>query len=502
MPLPKPYPPSEIDFEDWNDLADNYAGKATTLIVDVDGKGDYTSIQDAIDALPYSDAGEILVKDGEYLLSKAIVVDGREGLTIRGMGKGTRLKVADKVQEPMSTDAASGQKNVVVTNGGSFQVGQHVCVRDNVAFEVNVIEAIEGNTLCMEDALTHTYQASNNGRVFTCHSAVYVTDASKRIVIQGLHIDGNRIGQEFGREGYYPGEHQGDGIRLSATTEHCVVRDCWIKSAAAHGVCVGGSGHRIADNHCWDNLYDGINVEPACDRILVEGNHCFDQVNWNGIQVGYGTNPIGSVLVVGNHCHNNHQGISAQGGAQISIVGNTLQNSRFDGIEVYGLDRFVISGNLITGADDVSDMTNEGIHIEQACSVGVISGNLVELCAGDGIHLENGAYVSITGNTVRKVGKHGVKIGQLGRDSSITGNVIVGADQGDTETYSGIAVLGDRCVVEGNRLDDCDNYCIHITASADRTLVLGNQCTQYVGSCVDYILNEGTNSEVAHNIVT
>lgn len=38
MPLPKPYPPNEIDYQDWDDLADNYAGKAVTLIVDAAGR--------------------------------------------------------------------------------------------------------------------------------------------------------------------------------------------------------------------------------------------------------------------------------------------------------------------------------------------------------------------------------------------------------------------------------------------------------------------------------
>jgi hypothetical protein len=160
----------------------------------------------------------------------------------------------------------------------------------------------------MEENLANTYEVADNGRVYTCHSAVYVTGSSKRVKITNLTIDGNRVNQEFGREGYYPKEHQGDGIRLSATTEDCVVEGCWIKSARAHGICIGGAGHRFAFNHCWDSVYDGINVEPCCDRVLVLGNHCFDQVSWNGIQVGYSTYAIGSVLVVGNHCNTTGRG--------------------------------------------------------------------------------------------------------------------------------------------------------------------------------------------------
>ena len=134
MPLAKPYPPEEIDYEDWNDLAENYAGKATTLIVDVNGKGDYDDIYRAIDSLPSNNAGEILVRAGEYLLTKALSIENRSDLVIRGVGKATRLKVADKVESNLSENAASGQKNVVVTSASGFEVDQHVCIRDSEAF--------------------------------------------------------------------------------------------------------------------------------------------------------------------------------------------------------------------------------------------------------------------------------------------------------------------------------------------------------------------------------
>ena len=77
MPLPKHYSTYEFDFEDWNDLADNYAGKAATLIVDAACKGDYNTFQEAVDALPVTNTGEILVKGCEYLITKAVVVKDR-----------------------------------------------------------------------------------------------------------------------------------------------------------------------------------------------------------------------------------------------------------------------------------------------------------------------------------------------------------------------------------------------------------------------------------------
>jgi len=500
MPLSKPYPPTEISYQDWNDLADNYAGKAATLIVDVNGKGDYSTLQEAIDALPTTDAGEILVKKGLETVSKAIKIKDIEDLVIRGVGKATRFKTANKVQELIASDAAASQKEVQVAVGGSFEVGQHVCVRDDSASEVNEIAQINGDVLTMVNDLANIYEVADNGRVYTCHSTFYITGTSKNIRITNLLVDGNRLNQEFDREGYWPLEHQGDCIRVSSTCSFISVDHSWIKSAAAHGICSAGDDCRYTENDCWDSEYDGINIEPECDRILVKGNICHDQVSWNGIQVGYMTNPTGTVLVIGNHCYNNKQGIAAQGGANVAIVGNILENNREDGISLYSMDRFNVTGNLITGADDVSDMTNSGIHIEAECSIGTICGNTIELTAGYGIYGEDGAYITINGNSIRKIKKHGVYAAALFRDSTIQGNSLVDIDSLDAATYSGILVAGDRNAVVGNRLDNCDKYAIEIMGTADRTLCLGNHCYQYTGSPVGAILDEGTNTEMAHNI--
>ncbi len=501
MPLPKPDPPTEISYTDWDDLADNYAGKAATVLVDASGKGDYPNIQEAVDALPTG--GEIVVAEGEYLLTRAVTLDSLEDIVIRGMGKATRLKVADKVQKSITVDASAGQRNVAVTDGSAFQAGQHVCVRDATHWEVNRIESVAGDTLTVENPLANTYEVSDAGRVYTCHSTVYITGSSKRIRVTNLLIEGNRANQEFGRTGYYPLEHQGDGIRVSATCEGILLDHVWVKSTIAHGICLGGAGHRVVSCECWDNGYDGINAEPSCDEILIAGNHSHDQVSWNGVQFGYNTNPTGSCLITGNVLENNYQGVAAQGGSNVQIIGNTIKNSRFDGVELYSIDRFLVEGNLITGDPDLSDMTNEGIHVEQGCSIGTITGNLIEQASGDGIYVENGAYIAITGNTIRRVVKHGIKFAQTnGRDSTVTGNVIVDCDCLDSETYSGVAVLGDRVAIVGNRIDNCDKYAIHITSTANKCLVLGNQCTVYAGTSLGVIQDDGVGTVVEHNVVT
>ncbi len=501
MPLAKPYPPTPVGYLDWNDLADNYAGKATTLLVDASGKGDYSTVQEAVDALA-AGGGEVLVAEGTYTLTSAIVLDGVEGVTIRGVGPGTVLKVADRVEESLTVDAAAGLRTVAVSDGSSFAAGQHLCVTDSGGFEVCRVESIDGDTLTMEEALAGGYAVADGARAYTCHSAVWITGGSTRVRVTNLTVDGNRLNQEFGRTGYYPSEHQGDGVRVSDGCEGVLLDHLWVKSAAAHGLCLGGTGHRVHCCECWDNGYDGVNAEPSCDQITISGNYCHDQVDWNGVQFGYSTYATGSGLISGNVLVGNYQGIAAQGGSCVDIVGNVIQGSRFDGIDLYDVDRFTVSGNLVTGDSDLSDMTNEGIHVEHGCSVGVVSGNIVENCAGDGVYVESGGYLSITGNTVRHVAKHGIKFAETnGRDSAVTGNTIVDCDAGDTETYSGIAVLGDRIAIVGNRIDNCDKYAVHLTSTSNKCIVTGNQLTVYAGSSLGVVQDDGTGNVVEHNVV-
>ena len=498
MPLAKPYPPEEIDYEDWNDLADNYAGKATTLIVDVNGKGDYDDIHRAIDALPSNNAGEILIRAGEYLLTKALSIENRSDLVIRGVGKATRLKVADKVESNLTGNAASGQKNVVVVSASGFEVDQHVCIRDSEAFEVNKIASISGTTLTMENNLANTYTTADGARAFTCHSAIYITGTSKRVKVLNLAIDGNRANQEFGREGYYPDEHQGDGVRLSSTTKYCVVEDCWIASTVAHGVCACGEHHIIAHNHCYDNGYDGINISPGSKYFSVIGNHCFDQVNWVGIQVGYMENAAYHCVIADNICYNNRWGMFLASADGFSVTGNVLKRNYDGGIQLFGCENCSVTGNVVSGKPDRTGMVEGGILLTDGCDHVTVRGNLVELGAGYGIDIDGSTRILMGGNVVRQMNWSGILVKSTGSDCVITGNEVHECDYENTAAQDGIRIQGDRCIVVGNRCSENDRYEIHIQATADKTVVLGNICIG--GDHEGAIQDSGTNTEKAHNI--
>ena len=61
----------------------------------------------------------------------------------------------------LTSDAAAGQKNVVVGNAAGFIVGHNIMIKDLVNVEDNVIASIAGNTLTMTNNLANTYTVAN-----------------------------------------------------------------------------------------------------------------------------------------------------------------------------------------------------------------------------------------------------------------------------------------------------------------------------------------------------
>jgi hypothetical protein len=65
----------------------------------------------------------------------------------------------------LSSNAATGQKNVIVGSGGSFYVGKQVVISDSLASETNTIASINSNTLTMTTNLAATYTTANSALV-------------------------------------------------------------------------------------------------------------------------------------------------------------------------------------------------------------------------------------------------------------------------------------------------------------------------------------------------
>jgi parallel beta-helix repeat protein len=127
-----------------------------------------------------------------------------------------------------------------------------------------------------------------------------------------------------------------------------------------------------------------------------------------------------------------------------------------------GAHDITITGNLITGYTDASSQTGIGIGVANAHNV-AISGNTILNTKLDGIHVEDACKgVTVTGNTIRGAGRSGISINAGAGTTSPFGWVISGnlvEECGKTGGNGGIACEGIVSVrngtITGNTVVNC-----------------------------------------------
>ena len=77
------------------------------------------------------------------------------------------------IDDDLASDANSGQKDVVVTDGTLFSTGQSVTIADDSNSETNTISSIASNTLTMQNNLANTYTTAANAYVRMGHYYTY-----------------------------------------------------------------------------------------------------------------------------------------------------------------------------------------------------------------------------------------------------------------------------------------------------------------------------------------
>jgi hypothetical protein len=103
-----------------------------------------------------------------------------------GSGEGTaRIKLSD-VESALTANAASGQKDVAVTDASLFAASDPVVISDDNASENNAIASIAGNTLTMTTNLANTYTTAANGKVNRKED--YIEDTDSQTEWGGIYV--------------------------------------------------------------------------------------------------------------------------------------------------------------------------------------------------------------------------------------------------------------------------------------------------------------------------
>ncbi|WP_327066886.1 glycosyl hydrolase family 28-related protein [Kitasatospora sp. NBC_01302] len=200
-----------------------------------------------------------------------------------------------------------------------------------------------------------------------------------------------------------------------------VMRDCRVRNMTALPIRIGGVRGRVSVTNC--EFTNNQDVGFLYDEEVIFANiHIQDSAD-NGVSV-------------------------SRGCAKVTVTGNTIQNSCYNGIWVSGYDtstgptQFSVTGNTVVGVG------NNGIYADAAPTVGSITGNTVDCgyyrgpagqastATGAGIWI--GGYpvtnrttptayatgISVTGNTIRSAPLAGIYL--TGAEHvTITGNTLL-----------------------------------------------------------------------------
>lgn len=482
---------------------------------------DTAAIQDAWDALTGAGAGVLYFPTGNYLTTGLVfqsganfTLKGERGANIWITGSttlaptqathnvvtiadctdfaidglvidGRRDTIAPNVL--LSSNAASGQKNVTVADASTFHVGEMVQLfggltinggaeKDrNEAFQY--ITAITGNVLTLTDNFANAYTAGAGGAYVTR----YQTGDSSRYTAAGRAL-GNEDAQ--------------NGLHLLTCSRfqiiNCVAQNVWespIKCGTGFQATTptdGCSDGVVVDNTSQHGYDQGVSVWVS-QYITVANNLCTD-AGWGGVVFTHSNDCQAS----GNVCTNNYyeppgdtnsgSGIAVEGGERIVISNNICTGNKSNGIRLNRSPIYLgfttLTAGPAAGATTLSVVSASFMRIGS-------SHVLIDL--NDQTKRENFTVSNIVGTTVtlaralRNSYANGSNIKpRYNQGVELVNNVCSqNVNNAGIAIQHGVAVsvTGNDCSDNGVGVDTFQTNGIYVANDAPGTVVANNQCT-------------------------
>ena len=416
------------------------ATSSYTVIVDVNGGGDYTEIQPAINYVNSLGGGAIFIKSGTYTLTddltlySDILLEGSKASEcILNFNDNSKKIQATGLTNSYTTGVISiNSGSKIITGGGTSWVGnitpgEQIFLTD-AFYEVLTVDSDTQITL------RYTYYGTD----ITTSSYIFYT-YKKNIIIKSLWI------QKGGVVGGGATPEDGDGaIKLSRT------QDSYIDDV-------------IIDN----SLSTGIELEH-CDRVHIaaaDSSH-------NDYRGFYGDYIKDCSILHSKFNNNGFNGVDLDSNSDYNTIFDIIANHNYgDGIVFYG------SRNIVLGNRAIKNRYNDG--------------------AGSGINVY-GSLNRITENECSDNFVHGIKA--EGETNIIKNNICEVNGYGGFG--SGIYIygdFGDKNIISGNGCYVNQQYGVDISAATcDKNSVLNNQL---VSNTTDAIHDLGTDTEIGHNMV-
>jgi parallel beta-helix repeat protein len=341
--------------------------RVATVIVAADGSGDYTDIQDGIDALPAA-GGLIYIKDGTYEISVGIVVTG-DNIVIQGHGPASIIKIADEndINSIEVGDVSHTPDNVKIyglkfdgnkANQSGFVNGRAIYLANdtsNVEIDHNIFVDHKGYVI--EQAEVATTLKITNNYYSGCDTNIQLADVT---------------GFDFSHNYYDCASY---GALLIIAVAKFNITDNYLKSTLQYGAPLG----TICINNCDDGNIDGNIIDDpgfhgiylmAADNVSVSHNDIFTILN-EGVVVTSGN----KVVIEGNNVSDCRMGIYVNSSKQITIKGNNICDTDEDGMYLTGMTDSIVSGNNFKDNGNLTNNTYDCIKLLSTSIRNVISGN-------------------------------------------------------------------------------------------------------------------------------
>ena len=374
----------KFDGAAWEEVGAGGPGTDTrvaTVIVAADDSGDYTDIQDGIDALPAA-GGLVYVKNGTYNIDAALVI-AKSNVVLQGQGAATIIHLNDS-------------KNVnCLTIGDAASAYQDIIVKDL---------KIEGNKANQTDGY-----------------GIQVKVLVSRVNLEGVWI-------------YQTKE---DGILLSSGALYSRIYKCRIEETELSGLVIGGTENLQVE------LNQFINCGDEYNATIYHSTGQHNNINHNTIiHDGSATSSQGILDI--NCCWSNYIGNIIKGcydGFYHNYSFFDYNNCNIINNEIYNAYRYgiysppqesIVTGNQITYSGDAS------IYVRSK-RVNVL-GNQISASSGDGIYV-TGSNHNISNNNINICDRQGINL-FCATGCKINANHIDGVSASVDNLYNGIHIEG------------------------------------------------------------
>ena len=300
---------------------------------------------------------------------------------------------------------------------------------------------------------------AGRGTILQTNANINVVNINNRvsIIISNLYILGNATGATQ------------TGIHIINQSNFCIITNCWVVNTRLYGVILEDSDDCVISKNNISGCAAGIRIQTGSSRNRITENNCSNN-SVDGISI-FNTLPVSMLN---------------------SVANNICDNNDFYGIEVNWSNDITISGNVC------SNNGNSGIYLLSS-SMNSISDNISTSNTEHGIYVVLSNNNNFNGNQCHANVRHGIYL-WVSEGNTVTENNCRDNDVNDTATYDGISLFSnaDNNVISSNRCDGNDRDGIRIDDNTcDKNIVTSNQL---LGNTTGALTDNGTNTEIGHNI--